>query len=238
MTIKAIDDTEIDAIYNSTKEHLEKAKSNLVKVQKSEVLNEAAISNNVVPGYDSEELDFGAYAQDRFAVLFVDIRCSTERAQRLGPEKTFLTMHIFIPALLRVIELYDGYPIDIMGDGIMVFFKNDETVINRAAFCGWDIMYRIKDGVINKLLNEEGIDPINIGIGITCGNVVVTKIGLQSIYDVKVFGDCVNKAAHYSDGCNKIKVSEEIEAGWPSGPDGRLRFTDPEDDGSRTVIVD
>ena len=42
---------------------------------------------------DADYLEFGSYDKDNFAVLFVDMRNSTTRAQRLGAEKTFLSMH-------------------------------------------------------------------------------------------------------------------------------------------------
>lgn len=241
MFFRNMEDKEIEGIYISTRERLTQAKRNLRNaISKSVYLSEGAISNNVVPGYNSEKLDFGAYEKDKFAVLFVDMRGSTKRAQRIGAEKTFLTMHIFISALLQVVKYYNGYVIDIMGDGLMVFFKKDEKdekdVINRAAFCGVD-MLKTKDYVINKLLEEEDIETVSIGIGITYGDVIVTKIGISNIYDVKVFGDCVNYASKYSSGENVIKVSEEIEYGWPSEPGGKITFKFAEEDGSREVII-
>lgn len=42
---------------------------------------------------DADYLEFGSYDKDNFAVLFVDMRNSTTRAQRLGAEKTFLSTH-------------------------------------------------------------------------------------------------------------------------------------------------
>lgn len=36
---------------------------------------------------DADYLEFGSYDKDNFAVLFVDMRNSTTRAQRLGAEK-------------------------------------------------------------------------------------------------------------------------------------------------------
>lgn len=75
-------------------------------------------------GYKADYLEFGSYAKDNFAVLFVDMRNSTKRAETLGEEKTFLSMHAYIPALLQVIEHYDGKVVDIMGDGIMVFLED------------------------------------------------------------------------------------------------------------------
>lgn len=58
------------------------------------------------------------------------MRSSTKRAIKIGPEQTFLTMHVYIPALLEVVKIYNGNVIDIMGDGIMVFSE----VVNKDSY--------------------------------------------------------------------------------------------------------
>jgi class 3 adenylate cyclase len=68
-------------------------------------------------------------------------------------------------------------------------------------------------------------------VGIDYGNVIVTKIGISQIFDVKAFGDCINKASHYSNECNKIKVSKAVYNLWPEGKNGKIRFTGNDDDG-------
>ncbi len=59
----------------------------------------------------------------------------------------------------------------------------------------------------------------------TFDSVVVTKIGINGSYDVKAFGDCVNKASKYSSSVtNQVKVSKQVKEHWPSSPNGKLRF--------------
>lgn len=65
---------------------------------------------------------------------------------------------------------------------------------------------------------------IDIGVGVDYGDVIVTKIGIQEFYDVKAYGDCVNKASKYSDECNKVKVSKHVKQLWPKSEGGRIRF--------------
>lgn len=225
---------DIDRVYNVAKESYNRAKESLRIVHKS--MNESFNSaiSDVVPGYEANRLNFGNYTKDNFAVLFVDMRSSTKRAIKIGPEQTFLTMHVYIPALLEVVKIYNGNVIDIMGDGIMVFFGGSKQryntmtkaeAIQNVAYCSLGMM-TIREKVINKILNEENIQwaNIDIGIGITYGDVVVTKIGVKEIFDVKAFGNCINKASKYSDGCNQIHISDEIHREWPTGKDGTLTF--------------
>ncbi|MCH5248380.1 MAG: adenylate/guanylate cyclase domain-containing protein [Lachnospiraceae bacterium] len=220
----------VDEIYLKTKEHYNKAKKTLQEIKHSLLLEHADAISDTIPGYQAEYLEFGSYAKDNFAVLFVDMRHSTKRAQTIGPEKTFLTMHAYIPALLEVIKFYNGKVVDIMGDGIMVFFggkksnMTKEIAVKKAGLCGKD-MLRIIDKVVNKILQEEKIQwDIDIGVGVDYGNVIVTKIGIQEFYDVKAFGDCVNKASKYSNGHNQVKVSKQVKKIWPSSEHGKIKF--------------
>lgn len=231
----------VDEVYLKTKEHYNKAKKTLQEIKHSVLFERADAISDTIPGYQAEYLEFGSYDKDNFAVLFVDMRNSTKRAQTIGPEKTFLTMHAYIPALLEVIKFYNGKVVDIMGDGIMVFFGGRKSkvakvmAVKNAGLCGKD-MLRVIDEVVNKILNEDEIPwSINIGVGVDYGNVIVTKIGIQEFYDVKAFGDCVNKASKYSNGCDQVKVSKQVKEIWPSSEGGKMKFI-PSDGGDCYIL--
>lgn len=171
------------------------------------------------------------------------MRRSTKRAHSVGAEKTFLTMHVFLTALLEVVRLYQGKVIDIMGDGLMVFWggkvarETDNMVkskaVQNAGLCGRD-MLKVRELVINRIIADECLGPkIDIGIGVTFDSVVVTKIGIAGSYDVKAFGDCINDASHYaSETNNRVKVSKKVKNEWPSGKNGGIRFTTIGSDGA------
>lgn len=225
-----------EAIYKSTWDHYQKAKGHLILKESKELTHFDAISD-VIPGFSANKLEFGSYDRENYAVLFVDMRRSTERAQNAGAEKTFLTMHIFLTALLEVVQHYHGKVIDIMGDGLMVFWggriareKENMTksiAIQNAGLCGRD-MLKVREVVINPIIEHENLGPaISIGIGVTFDSVVVTKIGIPGSYDVKAFGDCINVASHYANGAgieNRVKVSKKVKNEWPTGKGGTIRF--------------
>lgn len=225
---------DIDAVYKNTYDHYTRAQNNIPLLEMSEYRADSAISD-VIPGFEADKLEFGSYDKENYAVLFVDMRRSTERAQDVGAEKTFLTMHIFLTALLEVVRHYHGKVIDIMGDGLMVFWggkaarKDDNMVkslaIKNAGLCGRD-MLKIREAVINRIIEDEHLGPqINIGIGVTFDSVIVTKIGIAGSYDVKAFGDCINTASHYANEThNKIKVSKKIKNEWPTSKNGTIHF--------------
>lgn len=225
---------DVDVIYSNTYKHYEDAKNN---IQKRAILEHSfsAISD-VIPGFEANKLEFGSYDKENFAVLFVDMRDSTMRAQEVGAEKTFLTMHIFLTALLEVVKYYHGKVIDIMGDGLMVFWggrnaREEENMvkskaIQKAGLCGRDMLV-VLEKVINKIITNENLgNKISIGVGVTFDSVIVTKIGIKDSYDVKAFGDCINTASKYANQViNKVKVSKKVRNLWPKGKNGKIRFT-------------
>lgn len=231
---------DINKIFASTSRHYQQAKEHL-DAKRSLAHDFGAISD-AIPGFDAEKLEFGSYDQENFAVLFVDMRRSTERAIKAGPEKTFLTMHIFLTALLEVVKHYHGKVIDIMGDGLMVFWggkaarETDNMVkssaVQNAGLCGRD-MLKVREAVINKIITTEDLGPeIDIGIGVTFDSVIVTKIGIADSYDVKAFGDCINIAFKYANSTfNRVKVSKKVKNEWPSGKNGRIVFSSEDKDG-------
>ena len=150
----------INEIYENTLSHYQKAKNSIPK-EKIFLEHRADAISDVIPGFEADKLEFGSFAKENYAVLFVDMRNSTLRAQTVGPEKTFLTMHIFLTALLEVIKYHHGKVIDIMGDGIMAFWggkvaRNTENMTNAFAvkhsgLCGRD-MLTVREKVINDII--------------------------------------------------------------------------------------
>ena len=209
---------DVDEIYKSTWEHYQKAKSNVIK--KDFVLEHRADAiSDIIPGFEADKLEFGSYDKEN-----------------VGAEKTFLTMHVYLTALLEVIKFYHGKVIDIMGDGIMAFWggraaREEENMVKaiavkKAGLCGRD-MLAVREKVINEIIDKEDLGaPINIGIGVTFDSVIVTKIGIPNSYDVKAFGDCINVASKYSSKVtNKVKVSKKVKNLWPKSEGGTILFS-------------
>lgn len=227
---------DIDKVYEITFSHYCKARGNVLLEHRAAFENNAALSD-VVPGYNAEFVEFGDYLKDNFAVLFIDIRGSTNRAKLIGPENTFLTMHAFIPAMIEVIKHYRGNVIDIMGDGIMAFFGGSRSglskaiAVQNAGLCGRD-MLKVRESVVNDILKKDNITyGINCGVGVDYGDVIVTKIGVKDTYDVKAFGDCINQASHFSNGYNIVRVSKRIKNQWPTSEGGKISFAGSDEDG-------
>ena len=232
---------DFDSIYQITLEHYRVARENLFIANESYLRHDAKAISDVIPGFEADKLEFGSYAKENYAVLFVDMRNSTKRAQEVGAQKTFLTMHVFLTALLEVVKYYHGKVIDIMGDGLMVFWGGKEArekdnminteAVRNAGNCGCS-MITVCTKVINRIITDEELGwNINIGVGIAFDSVVVTKIGIPGSYDVKAFGDCINIASKYSNSYNRVKVTKKVKELWPSSKGGTLQFIRDKDGG-------
>jgi adenylate cyclase len=91
-----------------------------------------------------------------------------------------------------------------MGDAIMAFFgapvsQPDHAL--RACRTACQMLERL--AVLNARLISEGLPPLEIGIGINSGPMVVGNMGSQSRFDYTVMGDAVNLGSRL-EGTNKI----------------------------------
>lgn len=206
-------------VRTEVKKRFSEAKKAIEEMKKGFVFESAAVSDRI-PGYNANKMNFGAYQQDNFSTLFIDMRQSTLRAQRLGPELTFLTIHAVLPALIFVIEKYEGTIIDLPGDGAMALFRdanilrwsNREDKVTKeslAVLTGIDLLKAI-DEVVNPILQDEQIPPTTFGVGIDTGSVIVTKTGTDNTFDTKAIGASINNASKLSNGENEIKISTTV----------------------------
>jgi len=207
-----------------------KAKENIPCLEHRAIFEACQVISDNIPGYTAENLKFGSYDKDNFSVLFIDMRNSTLRAEKIGAENTFISMHAFISGMLEVVKNRNGVVIDIMGDGLMVFFGGKKSALTKsqavqaAGMCGKEMLDVIHE-VINPLLKKDDIWQITCGVGIDYGDVIVTKIGINDIYDVKAFGNCVNKASKYADNASdEVIVSKQVCDLWPHSKAGTISF--------------
>jgi len=73
--------------------------------------------------------------------------------------------------------------------------------------------------IINPLLEVNDIEGgLKVGVGIDVGEIVVTRIGLPGSFDLTVYGDSVNTAAHLADEASgQMLITPEADDLFPSG---------------------
>ena len=130
--------------------------------------------------------------------LFCDIRGFTPISEQYKTNPQGLTelVNRFLTPMTNIIMENDGTIDKYMGDCIMAFWNAPLDVPEqegKAVKSAVKMLEHLK--VLNKELEIDGMLPINIGIGINSGSVVVGNMGSDQRFDYSVLGDAVNLAA-------------------------------------------
>ncbi|MEN6374291.1 MAG: adenylate/guanylate cyclase domain-containing protein [Smithella sp.] len=151
---------------------------------------------------DPSKLKLGGDKKD-LSVLFSDIRGFTTISEKLGPEELVHLLNEYLTAMTDIVFKYDGTLDKYMGDAIMAIFGaplEQPDHARRACRTALDMMSELHR--LQKKWREEGKQPLNIGIGINSGEMVVGNMGSQMRFDYTVMGDMVNLGSRL-EGTNK-----------------------------------
>lgn len=154
--------------------------------------------------------------QERYLVsLFVDMRGSTQLAEKRLPFDTVFIVNRFLGAVSQAVIENGGQPNQFVGDGMLALFgltADPETACRQALKAASGIAIHIDE--LNQLLSHDLRQPIRFGIGIHGGEVIIGDIGYRDHIVFTALGDAVNVAARLQDmtkslACEAI-VSDEI----------------------------
>lgn len=183
------------------------------------------------------------------AILSVDLRESTDRALRVGAQNTYIAMHVLLPTLAELVGRAGGSVVGLRGDGLIASFgltridtgnpepSNAEKgkAVQDASLAGRAMLEAVAL-IINPILDEEHIPGnLHIGVGIDVGRVVVTRIGIDDVQEVTVYGDCVNNACHMKPD-QYVMLSAAADNLYPTSLHGRIRTVMDEDGENIRVI--
>ena len=130
-------------------------------------------------------------------VLFSDVRSFTTFSENHEPEEVVTALNEFLSAMTDVIMEWDGTLDKFVGDEIMAFWGAPVAQENHAELavrCALGMMKRLSE--LQQKWQREGRQPLDIGIGINSGEMVVGNIGSESKkMDYTVIGDAVNLGA-------------------------------------------
>ncbi len=128
------------------------------------------------------------------AILMSDIRGFTPMAETLSPEATIRLLNRYFSAMIGVVEDHDGIIVDFFGDSILVFFDPFdhplEPIVLGAVRCGL-AMQEAMDG-LNREMAADGLPPLEAGVGVHTGEVVVGNIGSEVRAKYGIVGTAVN----------------------------------------------
>lgn len=149
-----------------------------------------------------ERLKLGGDKRD-LTVLFSDIRGFTTISEGLTPEDLVHLLNEYLTIMTNVVFKYDGTLDKYIGDAVMAIFGapvERENHPANACHTALEMMEELKK--LNEKWIKEGKKPLDIGIGINTGMMMVGNMGSDQRFDYTVMGDAVNLSSRL-EGANK-----------------------------------
>jgi class 3 adenylate cyclase/ActR/RegA family two-component response regulator len=156
------------------------------------------------------------------AVMFIDICGFTRLSETLKPAQIVAMLNAYFTAVASICYQHGGEIVKYIGDGIMGFFPNGLAAIAATV----DILEA--RGKIAAQLREQGVDPIEIRLGVSWGPTIVTSVGPFYQRDRTLLGDTVNTAS---------RLEHRAMPGSALLDSGLVGERDPESLGLRSVGI-
>jgi len=137
-------------------------------------------------------LDLGGEARE-ITMIMSDIRGFTALIADMKPHQVTSFLNRYLGKMVEIIQSYGGIVDEIMGDGIFAFFGAPEPLQDhpaRAVACALQMQAIMED--VNALNKSDGFRPIEIGIAVHTGTVVVGNIGSEKRTKYGAVGADVN----------------------------------------------
>lgn len=129
-------------------------------------------------------------------VLMSDLRGFTSLSETRDPEEMVRLLNRYLEKMSHIILQYDGIIDEIMGDAILAVFGAPDSHDNdpeRTVACAIEMQNRLAE--LNREIQEAGHLPLEMGIGINTGTVIVGNIGSDLRMKYGIVGDTVNRAS-------------------------------------------
>jgi PAS domain S-box-containing protein len=136
------------------------------------------------------DVQLGDQVQQEMSVLFSDIRDFTTLSESMTPQENFQFINAYLSRMESAIIENQGFIDKYMGDGIMALFGG---TADEAVKAGITMLQRLWD--YNQHRIKSGYAPINIGIGINTGSLMLGTVGGKHRMDSTVISDAVNLAS-------------------------------------------
>lgn len=129
-------------------------------------------------------------------VLFCDIRGFTPMSERMSPEDVVMLLNEFYTLMIETVFKHDGTLDKFLGDAVMAVFGAPIAHPDHAKRAVRTAI-AMQEGisVLNEARAREGKERIQIGVGVSVGEVVAGTVGSGERMEYTVIGDSVNLAS-------------------------------------------
>ena len=136
------------------------------------------------------DVQLGDQIRQEMSILFSDIRNFTTLSETMTPEDNFKFINSYLSCMGPAISEHQGFIDKYIGDAIMALFSGGA---DNAVKAGIAMLQQLQE--YNQQRLQSGYMPINIGIGINTGELMLGTVGEQNRMDSTVISDAVNLAS-------------------------------------------
>jgi len=171
------------------------------------------------------DVQLGDHVSKEMAVMFADIRSFTAISESMTPRETFDFVNTYLRNVSPEIRNHRGFVVKFMGDGMMAVFPEGA---NDAIAAGVAVFNRLN--AFNQKLEAKGQVPIQVGMGIHAGHMMVGVVGERDRLQGDTLSDTVNLAARL-EGLTKyygvsMAISGDLLQRLTNPDEYRFRFID------------
>jgi class 3 adenylate cyclase len=153
------------------------------------------------------DLRLGDHVQQEMTIFFSDIRQFTDLSSRLTPEEIFKFINSYLARIVPVIGENGGFVDKYIGDAILALYPQGQGA-DMAVRSAIEIQERILE--YNNHRAKMGYRPLQMGIGIHTGPLMIGVVGIYGRMQNTVISDTVNLASRIETMTKAFNVSMAI----------------------------
>jgi len=180
-------------LVTAAKYFTEERKAREVRAMFSSYVTERVVNELIA---DPELARLGG-ARRETTILFADLRDFTRFSEKHTAEEVVAMLNEYLAEMTDIILRWEGTLDKFIGDAIVAFWGAPLVQENHAELalrCSLNMIRRVEE--LREKWSEEGREPLQIGIGLNTGEVIVGNIGAENKkMDYTVIGDHVNLGA-------------------------------------------
>ncbi len=136
------------------------------------------------------EVQLGDNVRKKATIFFSDIRSFTTLSEQMTPEENFKFINSYLKYMEPVINRHSGFIDKYIGDAIMALFP---TNANDAVTASIEMQKALRE--YNSHRSKRGYVPIEVGMGLNTGDLILGTVGGEFRMDGTVISDSVNLAS-------------------------------------------
>jgi len=136
------------------------------------------------------DVQLGDHISREMAVMFSDIRSFTSISETMTPQENFDFVNAYLRRVSPIVREQKGFIVKYLGDGMMAMFPGSPNDAIQAGLKKLDLVLKY-----NEDRKKAGRKPIQIGIGIHIGHMMVGIVGEEARMQGDAFSDDVNLTA-------------------------------------------